>query len=239
MEKRVFYYELFMGLLAILSVMTIWLTDDIWLTVDRVIWIIFVLDVSYRFIKSESKWGYIKEHPFDIIAIILLDSIFRIARLARLIRIFRLLAIISRLPIGGILKTNKLDKVIVWTVLLIFVAAVPINLVEPNITSYEDALWWAVVTATTVGYGDISPETGLGRIIAIILMLFGIGLIGMVTGSVATYFIKDKKQDNTTITFIKNELDRYEDLTDKDIDTLILLMERLKKCESSSQDSFG
>lgn len=217
-----------MGILAILSVVGIWIENANWLMVDRVIWFIFVIDVMTRLIMSKSKWGYIKEHPFDIIAIIPLDSIFRLGRFARLVRFIRFLAIFSRLPIGKILKTNNLDKVLVWAFLLVFLAAIPINIVEPNIKTYEDAMWWAVVTATTVGYGDISPETGIGRIIAIVLMLFGIGLIGMVTSSISTYFINDKAEENTTVNFIKQELNRHEQLEDKDYDTLIFLLEKLK-----------
>ena len=66
----------------------------------------------------------------------------------------------------------------------------------------DDALWWAFVTSTTVGYGDISPSTGAGRIVAVILMLMGIGLVSMLTGTIATYFTiqnektgRDKKLD--------------------------------------------
>jgi voltage-gated potassium channel len=228
LNKKALYYESFMGVLAILSVMGIWIQNANWLIVDRVIWFIFVIDVVTRLSLSKSKWGYIKEHPFDIIAIIPLDSIFRLGRFARLIRLIRFLAIFSRLPIGKILKTNNLDKVLVWAFLLVFLAAIPINIVEPNIKTYEDAMWWAVVTATTVGYGDISPETGLGRMIAIVLMLFGIGLIGMVTSSISAYFIKEKAEENTTVNFIKQELNRFEQLEDKDYDTLIFLLEKLK-----------
>jgi len=229
MKNKKLYYEIFMSILAVLSVVGIWVVNSTWMLVDRVIWGIFVVDVVTRFVKSENKLRYLKEHPFDIIAIIPLDSIFRIARFARLFRILRLLAILERLPVFKILKTNNLDKVILVTFLLIFIAAIPIKIIEPGITTYEDALWWAVVTATTVGYGDISPVTGAGRFIALILMLFGIGLLGMVTGSVATFFIGEGKKENTSVGFIKNELDRIDELSKEDIDTLIVLLEKLKK----------
>ena len=72
---------------------------------------------------------------------------------------------------------------------------------------FIDALWWSFVTASTVGYGDISPQTGLGRLIASILMLVGIGTIGMLTGTIATYFTnveKDLTSTNETENFILN-----------------------------------
>lgn len=231
MKKYLIYYELFMILLAILSIITLWSNNPSLEIVDTIIWIIFVIDVSIRFIKSENKLEYIKKNPFDIIAIIPLDNIFRLARFARLIRIIRLLAIVNRTSLFKVLKTNSLDKIIFITTMLIFLAAIPIKKVEPNIDTYGDALWWAIVTATTVGYGDISPETGLGRLIALILMIFGIGLLGMITGSIATFFIGKEKEEiqGTNVTFIKKELDRIDELTVNDIDTIIMLLEKEKE----------
>jgi hypothetical protein len=65
-----------------------------------------------------------------------------------------------------------------------------------NIHSYPDALWWAIVTVTTVGYGDRFPVTGGGRTVAVILMLVGIGLIGVLTATVASVFIKEHTDAN-------------------------------------------
>lgn len=228
--KKSFYYEIFMALLAILSIVIVWLDNPNREIVDRGIWLIFFIDVSIRFIKSKSKWNYIKKNPFDIIAIIPLDNIFRVARLARLIRLLRTLAIFNRTSFYKVLKTNSLDKVIVATSLLIFLSAIPIKKVEPGIETYGDAVWWAIVTTTTVGYGDISPVTGLGRFIALILMIFGIGLLGMITGSIATFFIgQGKENKNSSAEYIKKELDRVDELTANDIDTLIILLERMKE----------
>lgn len=230
MKKYYMYYEVFMAILAIISVAILWIDNPNREIVDIGIWLIFVIDVSTRFIKSKSKFEYIKKNPFDIIAIIPLDNIFRVARLARLARILRLLAIVKRSNISKVLKTNSLDKVIVATTLLIFISAIPVKKVEPGIETYGDAVWWAVVTTTTVGYGDISPVTGLGRFIALILMIFGIGLLGMITGSIATFFIgQGKENKNSSVEYIKKELDRVDELTANDIDTLIILLERMKE----------
>jgi voltage-gated potassium channel len=61
---------------------------------------------------------------------------------------------------------------------------------NPTINSFGDALWWSVVTATTVGYGDVSPISTEGRLIAVVLMLTGIGVIGVFTASVASLFFE-------------------------------------------------
>lgn len=70
-----------------------------------------------------------------------------------------------------------------------------------------DALWWSIVTCTTVGYGDISPSTLPGRIIAVFLMIVGIGLISMLTGTITTYFTKIKPADEPEGTDNTNILD--------------------------------
>jgi voltage-gated potassium channel Kch len=54
-----------------------------------------------------------------------------------------------------------------------------------------DALWWAIVTVTTVGYGDVSPATAEGRLIAVALMLIGIGVISALTATIASFFVED------------------------------------------------
>jgi voltage-gated potassium channel len=228
--KLSFIYELFMLLLALLSVSFIWIDDPSLHYLDTLVWLIFVIDVSVRLFRAESKWAYIKQHPLDFIAIIPFDSIFLFARFARILRLLRLIAMASHFakPFFSIIQTNGLHRMITFTCGLIFVSAIPIYLIEPKINTYQDALWWSIVTATTVGYGDLSPATLGGRLIAILLMIFGIGLIGMITGSIATYFISHTKETNVTVTFIKHELDRYDQLTVSDIETLAILLEKLK-----------
>jgi voltage-gated potassium channel len=65
-----------------------------------------------------------------------------------------------------------------------------------NIHSYKDALWWAVVTVTTVGYGDRFPVSDGGRLVAVVLMMVGIGLIGVLTATVASFFVQEHTDAN-------------------------------------------
>ena len=104
--------------------------------------------------------------------------------------------------------------------------SVPVYLVEPNIKTYGDALWWAVVTTTTVGYGDLSPSTIVGRVI---LMISGIGVIGLLTSSLASHFIRKKPQSNNTIEFLTEEINRIEDLSNNDIERICLMLKTFKK----------
>jgi voltage-gated potassium channel len=66
---------------------------------------------------------------------------------------------------------------------------------EPDV-SFASGIWWSIVTLTTVGYGDISPETPAGRVLAVLVMLFGIGLLGMLSAALATMLISRKMREN-------------------------------------------
>lgn len=77
-----------------------------------------------------------------------------------------------------------------------------------NIHNYGDALWWAIVTVTTVGYGDKYPVSAGGRGVAVILMLVGIGLIGVLTATVASYFVEEKSDQEKAD--LNERLDRIE-----------------------------
>jgi len=175
-----------------------------YLILDRTILIIFATDYFYRLFKAPAKIDYFKKNIIDLIAIIPFDSLFRVFRIVRLLRILKLLktfAFLARLTdkADRFLKTNGFLYVIYFTVSSILLGAILIYLVEKGLTidSFSDAIWWAFVT-TTVGYGDISPSSGIGRIIAGVLMLIGIGFISMLTGTIATFFLTkaNKKELN-------------------------------------------
>lgn len=166
---------------------------------DLAITIIFAVDYFVRLIRADKKTEFIRKNIPDLIAIIPFSSLFKAFRLLKLVRLLKLLklarivALSSRFKdsIKRFLKTNGLYYVLIFTVSMILIGSALIYFFERDITidSFSDAIWWSFVTATTVGYGDISPATTAGRIVASCLMLIGIGTIGMLTGSIATFFI--------------------------------------------------
>jgi voltage-gated potassium channel len=81
---------------------------------------------------------------------------------------------------------------------------------EPHVETYSDGLWWALVTITTVGYGDITPVSTLGRIIAGALMVMGIGFIATITAAVSSYFISSFNDNEVTINDLGEKLDKIE-----------------------------
>ena len=100
--------------------------------------------------------------------------------------------------------------------------------------SIGDALWWSFVTFTTVGYGDILLKTQLGKSIAVLLMIIGIGVIGVITTSITLYIANggrkmQKSYKEKVIEDIKNKLDNYENLTSEDIEDIIKILKALKK----------
>jgi voltage-gated potassium channel len=93
------------------------------------------------------------------------------------------------------LRRENLHRIAVIVLVLIFLASVAFWLLEPK-RDFLDAFWWSIVTATTVGYGDISPATLGGRIVGVVLMILGIGFIGVLTATIAGIFVENKLREN-------------------------------------------
>lgn len=202
-------YEVFLFILALIAVSTLFSDNPEHVWIDRAIWLVFFVDVLIRFTLSKNKWEYVKKNPLDIIVALPLDAIFQSARILRIFRLIRIVLMFSKFmnPIYQIIKKNQLERTISFALLLIFVVSIPVNIVEPDINNYGDAIWWSIVTMTTVGYGDISPSTGIGRTLAVILMIVGIGIIGVVTGSIASYLIGNKTDsEDDDVKYIESKL---------------------------------
>jgi len=172
--------------------------------IDTIICFIFIGDFIYQLVTAKNKLGYLKWGWIDLISSIPNLSIFRIGRAARVIRVLRLLrGIRSTKLIIRQLFLNRARNAIASVALISFVmvifASIAIlnfeNVDGANIKSANDALWWAFVTVTTVGYGDKYPITDSGRIIAAMLMITGVGLFGTFTGFVASLFLSTNKKD--------------------------------------------
>lgn len=187
-------YEIAMALLAVLVVALLPFDSTGPVQVANLtVWAVFVADYFIRLVLATDRRRHFRANLIDLIAIMPADF-FRLARLLRLVRLLRIIraaAILTRISrdMSGIANTNGLKWLLLTTTVAIVTGATVVWRVEPSIETLPDGLWWAFVTATTVGYGDLSPANGLGRITAVCLMLVGIGTIGMLTGSIATYFL--------------------------------------------------
>ena len=142
-----------------------------------------------------SKKNYLKKHPLEVAAVLL--PFLRPLRLMRVIS-FGGLAI-QKVAIGRQFAITI--KVFLASIFVAYISAVQITITErgvngSNIKSFGDGLWWAVTTVTTVGYGDKYPTTTEGRFLAVALMIMGISLMGVITASVAAWFVKMGQEDS-------------------------------------------
>jgi voltage-gated potassium channel len=189
-------YEAVMVALAVLVVFLLPFENEGWvLAANLAVWAVFVADYVTRLALSRDRRAFFRRNIIDLLAILPADFFraLRVLRLARLLRVVRAGSVVARVlrDVRGVATTNGLNWVLIVSVCTVVTGALIVWVVEPAIDSFADAAWWSVVTATTVGYGDLAPENPLARVVAVVLMLVGIGTIGMLTGSIATYFIGD------------------------------------------------
>ncbi|MFV8346234.1 potassium channel family protein [Flavobacterium sp. ZB4P13] len=172
--------------------------------IDYSICIFFFVEFCIRFSKAENKLKFMRWGWIDLISCIPMIEALRLGRLLRLIRLLRIIrAFKTTKNVVDHIFVNKAQgaftSVSVIAILLVIFSAIGILQVEndpnSNIKTAEDAIWWAYVTITTVGYGDKFPVTTEGRIIATILMTAGVGLFGTFTAFVASWFVIDNKQN--------------------------------------------
>lgn len=154
-----------------------------------VTWVAFVVDylVMLALARRRGRWFLLNLHELAILALPVLRPL-------RLLRLVTLLKVLHRTA-GNALRGRIIVFVLGAAVLLTYCGALAVldaekNEPEANILTFWDALWWALTTITTVGYGDRFPVTGTGRVVAGALMLSGIAVVGVVTASVASWLVE-------------------------------------------------
>lgn len=163
--------------------------------IDNTILIIFAVDYFTRLFLAKDKKNFFIHNILDLLSIIPVNQISWLFRLSRISRTLRLLRLVRLVGLSGRLKRFlKQDGLIYYLYITAAVLLLSSGMycISEN-TRFSTALWWAITTATTVGYGDIAPTTPVGRVAAILLMLVGIGLIGVITSSITDYFSQDSK----------------------------------------------
>ncbi|MFM1767795.1 MAG: hypothetical protein RJA22_324 [Verrucomicrobiota bacterium] len=171
-------------------------------TVDLIACSLFFLDFCHRWWRAPDRLAFMKWGWIDLLACIPYVDWLRLGRLGtvlRLIRILRGVRIAHRLSflILRMRRTHAFASVMLSTGLVVACASIAVLTAEhqhpqANIHTAGDAVWWSVTTITTVGYGDKYPVTRAGRVVAIGLMLAGVGLFGTLSGITASFFLGNR-----------------------------------------------
>lgn len=172
---------------------------------DWVIWALFVCEYLAMLALARDRARFVRSHVLDLVVIAV--PALRVLRLARAARFARVLRPLAALTLTGrqwarvqaSTRAHKLVMLASACLLVLLVGAYLMYLAEGAVnegfSSYGVSLWWAMVTATTVGYGDAAPETAWGRVIACLFMVVGIAVFGLVSASIAAHFVEQDSKD--------------------------------------------
>jgi voltage-gated potassium channel len=169
--------------------------DVITSTIIWVVWGLFVVDFVINVILAERRVRWFFTHFYEFLMVAL-----PALRPLRLLRLVTLLGVFQR-GAGRALRGRVVIYAAGASLTIVFVAAlaeldVERNAIGSHIHTFGDALWWACVTITSVGYGDIAPVTLIGRFVAVGVMIAGLALLGTVTATLASFFL-DRVEDTT------------------------------------------
>jgi voltage-gated potassium channel len=163
-----------------------------------VLWVILLAEYLVRLILSPDRRSYLRRRWAEPVTVVVPPlqgwHVVGIEKMSLLLHE-------GGLRVSAVLKHHSLFRVLIAAAGTLFIGAWLVLLFEKNATgsnihNYAQAIWWAIVTVTTVGYGDRYPTTGGGRAVAVVLMLVGIGLIGVLTATVASVFVKEHTDAN-------------------------------------------
>lgn len=200
-----------------------------------VIYLIFLADLVIRLAKAPDKKRFLSHNIWDVIALVPIHGIFppaegRLDIALSIIGLVRAVAFLSRplRKLRAFYNTNGFKYVVFAAMMTVVSGGVLIHYAEGM--DIDDGIWWAFVTATTVGYGDISPKTIYGRLIASVLMLVGIGLIGSLTSTLTSFFMERRKRSSrdSLLASVKSSLDRFDELTEEEVDELCSVLKAMK-----------
>jgi voltage-gated potassium channel len=207
-------YELFNVALSIFSIGNVVIvlgpfdaeTKAVALIVDGFLSLIFLADFFLRLSRSHPRRVYFVDHQgwLDLLGSMPLP-LFRLFRLVRIVKaIRRVRAMGGPRVVRAIIRERAQSALLLATFLVIVIVELGSILVivaergapNANITTGGDALWWSIVSVTTVGYGDKFPVTALGRLIGSLMLITGVGLFGVFTGYVARVFLTPRAEDD-------------------------------------------
>ena len=177
---------------------------------SNIIWVTFIIDLIIRTYLAPNRIQYLLKHPIDVLSVVL--PAFRALRALRIITAGQwLLTRGSHLAVG-----RTATAIVIGAGLLAFVGALAMLDAERNdpaasITTFGDAIWWAFVTMSTVGYGDLYPITATGKVVAVMMMVVGVALLGLVSGTLVSALLdRIRGEEHDEIATLLNRIDGLE-----------------------------
>ncbi len=217
-----YVYDTFMIFVIVISLVPLAFKEDnnLFQIMDQTAMVIFIIDYFLRWITADYKFqkkgilSFLK-YPFSVMAVVdllsilpslsIVNSSFKVLRVLRMIRALRVLRVFKTMRyfksfeiIGNVLKASKKSLIAVCTLAAgyILVSGLVIFNVEPDsFESFFDAIYWATISLTTVGYGDIYPVSTLGRIITMLSSIFGIAIVALPAGIITAGYMNEIQKD--------------------------------------------
>src|SRR5579862_3505719 len=228
-ERREVAWELAFGLIAIVFVALGFLIDQApeatqpgLEIIELALTSLFVLEFVTRLVAAHDRRQYLRGHWIDLVALAPPVRAARVLRLLRLLRLVRSFAGIYRasMHVGGLARHRGFAWLIVAWLAVMVICSIALYAAEHGINkaidSPFDALWWGVVTLSTVGYGDVYPITPEGKLAAMVLMLLGIGLFSAITATATSYLISTgRPPDDSKAGRVVDELERLAGLREQ------------------------
>jgi len=218
------------------------LTAEFVFVANWIVWSLFVLEAVVMTSLVKRKFAYFFSNWLNLIIIVALFPPLWAAgsTYAAALRYVRLLVLVRLvLPqlktLQRLLSRNHFGATLLVLLTVTVLSGIIVTYIDPTIGSLWEGIWWAVQTVTTVGYGDIVPETAVGQFFAVVLMILGVGLYSMVSANLAAYFVErgrrqvEKKPQKRTQREFSELRDRMNKLEESNRELTTLLKEEFSK----------
>lgn len=168
---------------------------------DWAVWAAFLAETLVLSALVDDRWRYLRHNWINLVIVVFAFPLYWHTTgpwiaMARLLRLLVLFGVVLRIVgfFRGLLGRNQIGPVIVVLLVITSLAGSFVAAIDPAFHSAGDGIWWAWQTVTMVGYGDFAPQSAPGRVIAVVLMLFGVGLIGTFAATMSEVFMEEEER---------------------------------------------
>lgn len=210
-------------------------SDGVVTPIDWLIWGFFLIETLVLLWLVEDRRRYVQGNWCNLLILAGGFLLFLDVPHTGGLRVLRLLAILAMLmnmsvSYRRLMESHNLGSTLVICFFILLVSGTLMALIDPNIGTPLDGLWWAWVTVTTVGYGDIVPVSTAGRVFASVLILMGIGLVSVLTATISALFIQqDEEAQNQRLLEQEERIEALEDQLRRMEDKLDRVLEAVKQ----------